>query len=442
MVRMKRNFVNESHEIMRTIILGMLGALLATTQSNAEDPTGGNWPRFRGPDGRGIAASQHVPVELGKNTLAWSVPLPGPGSSSPVVWGAALFVTGEDRKKGEVTLVCLDVETGGTRWSKTVRTGDYQTHNMNNTAASTPCLAENLVVFSWYDSVREVAMLSAFSHKGRELWQHEVGAIKVMHGINLQPVVQDGRVLFAHLHQAGGYVAALDAGNGKPVWRREYPQLSNKTTYITPLVRERHGGGKEVVVASASIGVRGLDLATGEETWALSGVFKERTIVSPVDIMAGSGSQDSLLTAGCKNGVFFAVRPPDAAEGGEARVAWHFDKKTPYVPTPVSDGNTLYVLTDGGKLLAVDPASGALRWQQRLRANFYASPLLIGGRLYCLSREGEVFVAEVGKEFKLLSTLDLKPGDEVMWCDSTPAVAHDSLYLRIGARLDCHRTMP
>lgn len=289
MVRMKRNFVNESHEIMRTIILGMLGALLAATQSNAEDPTGGNWPRFRGPDGRGVAASQHVPVELGKNTLAWSVPLPGPGSSSPVVWGAALFVTGEDRKKGEVTLVCLDVETGGTRWSKTVRTGDYQTHNMNNTAASTPCLAENLVVFSWYDSVREVAMLSAFSHKGRELWQHEVGAIKVMHGINLQPVVQDGRVLFAHLHQAGGYVAALDAGNGKPVWRREYPQLSNKTTYITPLVRERHGGGKEVVVASVSIGVRGLDLATGEETWALSGVFKERTIVSPVDIMAGSG---------------------------------------------------------------------------------------------------------------------------------------------------------
>ena len=196
---------------------------------------------------------------------------------------------------------------------------------------------------------------------------------------------------------------------------------------------------KEVVVASTGLGVRGLDFATGKENWSVPDVFHERTIVSPFNILAGSGSDDCLLAVGCKNGVYVAVRPADAAKDGEGAVEWRFDRKTPYVPTPVSDGKTLYILEDGGNLSAVDPATGKVRWNERLMGNFYASPLLVGGKLYCLSREGELFVGEVGKEFKLLATSDLKPGDESQWTDATPAVAHGCLYVRLGARLECHR---
>jgi outer membrane protein assembly factor BamB len=184
--------------------------------------------------------------------------------------------------------------------------------------------------------------------------------------------------------------------------------------------------------------VRGLDFETGAELWSLPNEFKERCIVSPVDILAGSGKKDALVVAGCKNNVFFAMRPPDAT-GGEAEVAWRLEMGSPYVPTPVSDGTTVYVLSDGGILQAVEARTGKVRWRERLPANFYASPLLIGGKLYCQSREAEVFVAEVGDSFKLLATSDLKPGDEVTWVDSTPAVAMDSLFVRVGARMDCYR---
>ncbi len=400
------------------------------------------WPRFRGPKGWGVAARQNVPVELTKETLAWSAPLPGPGTSSPVVWGDRLFVTSEDRKKGEVILICIDALTGKHRWSKAHQAGIYRTHKFNNTAAATPCLAENLVVCSWYDAGRGMAMLSAYDHDGKELWVYDIGSFKGAHGLNLVPAIHGGRVLIAHLHQGGGYVAALDAKNGKPVWKKDYPEASPKTTYMTPLVRERHtadGPKLEVVVASTSIGVRGLNFDTGEELWSLPSEFNERCIVSPIDIMTGSGTRDTLLTVGCKNNVFFAVRPPDV-KGGSAEVAWRLGKNSPYVPTPVSDGKTLYVLADSGNLQAVDPKNGEVRWQERLPGNFYASPLLIGGKLYCLSRDGEVFVAEVGGKFTLLATSDLKPGEEAAWTDATPAVAHNSLYLRLGARLDCYRT--
>ena len=101
----------------------LLGSAFAEVES---------WPRFRGENGLGVAAAQNVPVELNEKTRAWSVPLPGPGSSSPVVWGDRLFVTSEDRRKSEVIFVCLDAKNGEERWRKTMKTGLYRTHKMNN----------------------------------------------------------------------------------------------------------------------------------------------------------------------------------------------------------------------------------------------------------------------------------------------------------------------
>ena len=177
-----------------------------------------------------------------------------------MVCGQHVFVTSEDRERGEVTFVCLDAKSGDKRWHQVVKTGSYRTHKMNNMAAATPCASEDAVVFSWYDAEKNMVMLSAYSHGGKKLWSHEVGAFKGQHGPNLVPEIHAGRVLIAHLHQIDGYVAALELKSGKPVWRREYPAPNPKTTYITPLVRERFandGPKKEVVVACTGVGVRG-----------------------------------------------------------------------------------------------------------------------------------------------------------------------------------------
>ena len=427
---------------MRRIATTFLGSLLLLESVAGE---GESWPRFRGPAGSGVAAGEEIPLKLDESTRAWSVPLPGPGSSSPVVWGQRVFVTSEDRSRGLVHLQCYEAVDGRPLWSREVKVGAYRTHKMNNTAAATPAVTEDLVVFSWYDSSRKVAVLSACSHEGRELWKYDIGEFRGSHGLNIVPVTHEGSVIIAHLHQRGGYVASLDGKTGEPEWKRMYPSPSPKTTYMTPLIRRRHGadGPKyEVVVSSTSIGVRGLDVENGLELWSLPDLFDERCIVSPVDILAGSGEKDSLLTVGCKreggNNVFLAVRPPDAS-GGKAEVVWQLENHAPYVPTPVSDGKTLFVLSDRGVLQAVDPRSGQSKWEKKFQGNFYASPLLIGGRLFCLSRDGEAYSIEVEKEARVLATSDLRPGDEVTWVDASPALAHKSLYLRVGARLDCYR---
>ncbi|YCM46222.1 PQQ-binding-like beta-propeller repeat protein [Verrucomicrobiaceae bacterium 227] len=415
-------------------------ALLFSALVIGNSPGDDSWPRFRGPDGAGISAAK-VPTELGEKSLLWSAPLPGPGSSSPSIRGNHIFVTGEDRKKHTVSLRCLDARDGKILWTKSLEVGDYHLHQYNNTASTSPAVNHELVIVSWYSGTKKLAILSAYDHSGKHLWDFEIGAIKTEHGANIHPVIHEDRVIICNLHQDGGYVGAISIKDGKEIWKTAYP--GDKTSYVTPLIRKVHrpdGPGYEIIVTSQSVGVIGLDLKDGKEQWSVPNSMKQRTIVSPIDVLKGSGREDSLIAVGCKSGVYFTVRPPSLKGDhmSEPEIAWKMKGNTPYVPTPVSDGTTVYSLSDGGALVALDALTGEVRWKEQLPANFYASPLLIGGRLYALSREGEMFVADVKQGYQEVARSPLNPGPETKWADATPAVSGSRIFVRLGSRLDCY----
>lgn len=390
------------------------------------------WPRFRGENGAGVSSAK-LPTKLGKDMLVWSAKLPGPGSSSPVIWEDKLFITSEDREKKSVCLSCLNAKTGVANWRKTIDVGEYHLHRFNSTAAASPAVNGNTVVISWFDGKAQKAMLTAFDHSGAKLWDFEIGAVKTQHGFNLHPVIHGDRVIISHLHMEEGYVAALSLKDGKPLWKTPYP--GDVASYVTPYIRKADYG-QEIIVASQASGVFGIDLETGQENWSLPGSMKQRTIVSPINVLAGSGSDDCLIAVGCKSGVYFTVRPP-AKKGDRAKIAWRMKGKTPYVPTPVSNGKTVFALSDGGVLAALDAQTGKEKWTQHMQANFYASPILANGRLYALSREGEMVIADISGNYQELSRNPLSLGAEAEWADATPAIAHGKIYLRLGARIDC-----
>ena len=54
----------------------------------------GNWPGWRGPGGSGVAAEKGLPLHWNTNTnVAWRVPLPERGNSTPIVWGERVILT-------------------------------------------------------------------------------------------------------------------------------------------------------------------------------------------------------------------------------------------------------------------------------------------------------------------------------------------------------------
>jgi hypothetical protein len=392
------------------------------------------WPRFRGHHGNGLSSSQ-LPTKLSKETLVWSSKLPGSGSSSPVIWGKKVFLTTENRDRQSISLVCLDALSGKLLWESPLKVGAYRLHRFNNTAASTPALSKDRVVVAWFDGEKASAMLTGFDHEGKKLWDSPMGSFKSQHGFCLNPVIHDQDVIVAPLHMGEGSVASISLETGKTNWKKTYPGGGKKTSYITPLILEQDWGS-EIVLASHSHGVWALDAKNGRERWSLPESMNHRTIVSPFNLLSGEG-KEKLIGAGCKNGTYVAVRPPQKA-GGQAEIAWRMEGKTPYVPTPVSYEGTFYSLSDGGDLIAIEAKSGKTRWTKNLRANFYASPLMARNMLYAQTREGELIIANLDKGYTEISRNTLNPNPGVSHTDATPAIAHDRLFLRVGDRLDCH----
>ena len=74
---------------MRSALATVLALLASVTLA-------ANWPQWRGPRGLGVSAESSLPVAwTARDNIAWSAPLRGAGSSSPVVWNDRLFVTSQ-----------------------------------------------------------------------------------------------------------------------------------------------------------------------------------------------------------------------------------------------------------------------------------------------------------------------------------------------------------
>src|SRR3954447_24335493 len=78
-----------------------------------------DWPRFRGPNGTGVAADATIPVAFKEGDgIQWKIPLPGKGNSSPVISRGKLFLQSASTNGSERMLLCLDAITGKTLWSR------------------------------------------------------------------------------------------------------------------------------------------------------------------------------------------------------------------------------------------------------------------------------------------------------------------------------------
>ena len=70
--------------------------LLATTLALALAPlpeAGANWPQWRGPLGTGSAPGAEPPLTWSESAnVRWKTPIPGFGTSTPVVWNDLVFL--------------------------------------------------------------------------------------------------------------------------------------------------------------------------------------------------------------------------------------------------------------------------------------------------------------------------------------------------------------
>src|SRR5437870_2009921 len=174
--------------------------------------TGADWPRFRGPNGTGLAEGP-LPNVDGKAAL-WKTAIPGQGHSSPIVIGSKVFLQSATADGGKRLLLCIDASSGKILWTKELFGKSAHTHKLNSLASGTPAGdGERVYCVSWDG---ESVTLFAYDLAGKDLWNQPLGGFVSQHGPGLSPAVYHGLV-FVSVDEDGdkGGKAILSAFDAK-----------------------------------------------------------------------------------------------------------------------------------------------------------------------------------------------------------------------------------
>ena len=426
---------------MRALALGFLTLAFVSAE---------NWPGFRGSGARGLAQNADLPVtwnvETGAN-IAWKAAIPGLGLSSPVVWDNLVFVTTavssnpqmvfESKLKGEpdrrydaaeqeFRVLALDKRTGRVVWNQLAMKSKPRVlrHPHNSYASPTPVIdGKHLIAFFGSEG------LYCFDLKGKLLWKKDFGVLDqgafdlpdYQWGAAASPALWNGKIfLQVDLHR-GSFLAAIDAGSGKELWRTT---RDSKPSWATPTVIQ--GRTRTEVVTNGVESIIGYDAETGKEMWRLNGT-----------------SMISVPTPFTANGLIYvfsgyfrnyrrsyAIRPGGTGDitGSKVFIAW-MREEAPYLSTPVVTGGLVFAFGSRGSgiLNVYDALTGATVYQQRVGQGTGASASLIAAadRVYATNEDGEVYVIKAGKAYEQLA-INLM-GEPVL---ATPAASDGTLFIR------------
>jgi len=413
--------------------------LMASATASAAD-----WPRFRGPGGLGIGESA-VPLEWsGEKNLFWKTPLPGPGSSSPVVHGGDVFVTcysgygvagerGGEPAKLVRHLVCIDRTTGAEKWRKDVSAelpedafeGYLTEHGYSS---STPVVDAD-AVYAFFGKSGVIA----FDRGGKELWRVGVGKESSNRRWgSAASLILHGDLVIVNAAEESQSIRGLDRKTGREIWKADAAAL--ELAYGTPAIARLPDGREELVVAVPAE-VWGLDPASGKIRWYASHALTGN--VSPSVIVDGD---TVYVFGGFRSAGSLAVRAGGSGDVTKSHVLWT-SKSSSYVATPLLHEGHLYWIDDRGQAFCSSAKTGEQVYRSRVAEitgggrPVYASPVLSAGRLIVPTRWSGTIVLPAEPRFEVLACNRF--ADDESDVSGTPAIADGRLYLRSGRFLYC-----
>jgi outer membrane protein assembly factor BamB len=475
---------------MKGLITFVVAGVFSTSGLAADQTLA--WPRFRGPNGSGVAADdQKPPVEIGPDkNVKWKISVPS-GLSSPIIAGDKLVITAFEN--GKLYTIAYNRADGKEAWRADAGAKEIEKFHKTegSPAASTPVTDGERIV-SYFGSCG----LLCYDLSGKLLWKYEVPVATTWGGFGTgtSPVPADGIVVLVHDEMKDSKIIAVDAATGTLQWEKK--RLS-RVSYSTPAVWDTPAG-KQIVVAGHARMIA-YDLKTGAEEWGLAGIpsgccaaptvadgqlffagwapggaddkdfqmptfdaLHKQTNAKTVDVITkeeaekhpmlkdgfemldlnkdGKLSRDEWDTilkfiAEGKN-VAFALKSGGKGELPASNVLWKKTKGLPYIPSALVYQGQYVMVKDPGAVTAYDAKTGKDVYVQERAVEsgrYYASPVAANGHIYFTSLDdGVVTVLKAGSEKPEVVVKNPKLGERTA---ATPAIADDTLYIRTAGHL-------
>ena len=239
--------------------------------------------------------------------------------------------------------------------------------------------------------------------------------------VQLGPVSPAGAHRFISFDKSSGQIRWVSAPEGRPT----------DTIYANPYVADVNG--TRMFFSGGSDGaMHAIKVATGEPVWHWN-VSKRG--LNTAALMIGS---DVIVTHSEENmdgnemGMLAAV--PAASKGTltDKDARWLVRDVQAGYGSPVSDGQRIYIVDNGGVLFAFDVKDGKQLWRKNLGTIQKSSPVLADGKLYVGTENGKFYIlkpradgVDVLDEDEMPAGVDGNPQPII----ASPAVARGRVYV-------------
>lgn len=370
---------------------------------------------FRGPWGNGVSFQKNIPVEWdgasGTNML-WKVVIPKPGYNSPIVWGDKIFLSGADKQVREV--YCIDRNTGKILWTKRVE-------NIPGSPATPPKVSEDTGLAAsslTTDGTRVIAIFATgdivcFDFDGNQIWARNLGLPDNHYGHSSSLITWNGKVFVQYDTNRGGKIMALSITDGTTVWETV---RASKISWASPVLVDI--GGKKQLVLTADPIVAGYDVETGKELWKVECMMGE----VGASVAFGSG----LIFAANEYARLVAIDPATSA------IKWQNDEYLPEAASLVCADGMVFVATSYGIFACYDALSGEKLWEYDCGTGFYSSPVVADKKVYVLDLRGVMHILALSRAKTVMGTPKL--GEDGF---ATPAFSEGKIFIRGSQNLFC-----
>jgi outer membrane protein assembly factor BamB len=307
-----------------------------------------------------------------------------------VVFGDRLYLqnTSGSGAAMQERLMAFNADTGKLLWEHKYNlfTSDVPPHRIAWASPAVDPATGNVFAFSGN------GLLMSLSPQGKLLWERslaeEFGMWTTHGGRVSSPVVDGNQLIVSGLTFMWGQQSlgahrfiSFDKSNGQVIWVSAPEGRPTDTIYANPYIADV--SGTRMFFSGGSDGaMHAIKAATGEPVWNWR--VSQRGL-NTAALMLG---QDVIVTHSEENlgtsemGMIAAI--PAASKGTltDKDARWIVRGVQAGYASPVSDGERIYALDNGGVLFAFDAKTGKALWHLPLGTIAKASPVLADGKLY------------------------------------------------------------
>lgn len=390
----------------RSIVGVALGAVALglAVPAAAED-----WPSWRGPHRDGTSDETGLVSnwsQSGEN-LIWKAELTT--RATPIVFDGRACVsgrTGADLLRQEL-VACFDAGSGEKLWER--RFPVYNTTVPFSRVGWASLAGDPETGYVFAQNVD--GQLVAFDREGGTVWQRRLGEqfgrASGFGGRTLIPVVDGDRVIVGIVGAGWGDTAAprqrymaFDKHTGKVLWVSTPGQVMFKDANNNGSPTVATIGGRRVVVGAGADGwVHAVDARTGEPLWRFE--LSQRGLQVPVlvkgDTVYAAQSEEN-VDAPAVMGRVVALDGTGRGDITKTGEIWRTNGLGVGFAAPTAVGGQLYLLGNPADLHALSLKTGEPQWSMNIGNIGRAAPTFADGKLFVTEQNGHVFIIEPGLE--------------------------------------------